>query len=57
METAAYYTEKAAQCRRLAASVTDDLTAERMLELAENFEALAALAAKYVSREDNEKAD
>jgi hypothetical protein len=52
--SAAYFTEKAAQCRRLAASVTDDLAAEKLLELAEKYEVLAA---KCASREDSEKAD
>jgi hypothetical protein len=54
METAAYYTEKAARCRRLAAAVTDDLMAEKLLELAKKYEALAA---KCAAREDSEKAD
>jgi hypothetical protein len=54
METAAYYTEKAARCRRLAAAVTDDLTAEKLLELAEKYEALAA---EHATREDSEKED
>jgi hypothetical protein len=54
MATAAYYTEKAARCRRLAASVTDDLAAEKLVELAEKYEALAA---KCASRGDSEKED
>jgi hypothetical protein len=54
METAAYYTEKAAQCRRFAAAVTDDLTVEKLLELAEKYKALAAECA---AREKSEKAD
>jgi hypothetical protein len=54
MEAAAYYTEKAARCRRLAAAVTDDLIAEKLSELAERYEALAA---KCAEREDSEKED
>ena len=37
-----YFREKAAQCRRLAANIVGDPTAEALLRLAEEFEAKAA---------------
>jgi hypothetical protein len=37
-----YFHEKAAQCRRLAANIVGDPTAEALLRLAEEFEAKAA---------------
>jgi pantoate kinase len=39
----AYFREKAEQCRRMAANITGDPTAEALLRLAEEFEAKAAL--------------
>jgi hypothetical protein len=54
MESAAYYIEKAAQCRRLAAGLNDDRAVKALWALAEKFEALAAKAA---AREDGEKAE
>ena len=47
VETAEYFLEKAAQCRRLAASISDDKATEALLKLAEEFEAKAAA---YVAR-------
>jgi hypothetical protein len=44
METAAYFVEKAAQCRRLAAAIPGDNTAEALIKLAKEFEANAAAA-------------
>jgi hypothetical protein len=38
----AYFREKAAQCRRLAANIVGDPTAEALLRLAKEFEAKAA---------------
>ena len=43
MPLIAYFREKAAQCRRLAANIAGDPTAEALLRLAEEFEAKAAL--------------
>jgi hypothetical protein len=37
-----YFRDKAAQCRRLAANIVGDPTAEALLSLAEEFEAKAA---------------
>jgi len=48
MDTAAYFTEKATQCRRLAMSVTDDRAEKVLLALAEKY---AALAAECAARE------
>jgi hypothetical protein len=42
MEDAAYFLEKAAQCRRLAASITDDAARDALTKLAEEFDAKAA---------------
>jgi hypothetical protein len=42
VEKAKYFLEKAAQCRRLAASIADDKASEALLKLAEEFEARAA---------------
>jgi hypothetical protein len=39
---AKYFRDKAAQCRRLAANIVGDPTAEALLRLAEEFEAKAA---------------
>jgi hypothetical protein len=39
----AYFREKAQQCRRMAANITGDPTAEALLRLAEEFDAKAAL--------------
>src|SRR5258708_2267063 len=44
MDASAYFTEKAAQCRRLATSVTDDRAAKALLALAEKYEARAEYA-------------
>jgi hypothetical protein len=41
METVAYLLEKAAQCRRLAAAIPGDNTAEALIELAKEYEAKA----------------
>jgi len=38
-----YFHEKAAQCRRLAANLSGDLTARALLKLADEFEVKAAL--------------
>jgi len=54
MDTAAYLTEKATQCRRLAAAVNDDRTVEVLLALAEKFERRAT---ECTAREGSEKAD
>ena len=54
MDIAAYLTEKATQCRRLAAAVNDDRTVEVLLALAEKFERRAA---ECTARESSEKAD
>jgi hypothetical protein len=48
VENAEYFLEKAAQCRRLAASIDDEKASEALLKLAEEFEAKAAA---YVARE------
>jgi hypothetical protein len=53
MDTAAYLTEKATQCRRLAAAVNDDRAVEVLLALAEKFETRA----ERTAREGSEKAD
>jgi len=42
MPLIAYFREKAAQCRRLAANIAGDPTAEALLRLAEEFDAKAA---------------
>jgi hypothetical protein len=42
MENAAYYLEKVAQCRRLAASIADDAARDALIKLAEEFEVKAA---------------
>jgi hypothetical protein len=42
VENAKYFLEKAAQCRRLAASIADDKASGALLTLAEEFEARAA---------------
>ena len=42
MALIAYFREKAAQCRRLAANIPGDPTAEALLRLGEEFEARAA---------------
>jgi hypothetical protein len=47
METAAYFLEKAAQCRRLADSLTDERAVDALLKLADEFEAKASA---YVAR-------
>jgi hypothetical protein len=39
VENAEYFLEKAAQCRRLAASIADDKAIEALLKLAEELEA------------------
>jgi hypothetical protein len=48
MEDAAYFLEKAAQCRSLAASITDDAARDALTKLAEEFDAKAAA---YVAHE------
>jgi hypothetical protein len=48
VESAQYSLEKAAQCRRLAASIGDDKATHALLKLAEEFEAKAGA---YVARE------
>jgi hypothetical protein len=48
METAAYFLEKAAQCRRLAANIVGDRSHDGLIKLAEEFEAKAAA---YTARE------
>jgi hypothetical protein len=48
MESASFYTEKAAQCRRLAASITDDRAVKVLSAMAEEFEELAG---NYAARE------
>jgi hypothetical protein len=45
MDTAAYFIEKATQCRRLAVAVNDDCAAEVLLALAESYDMRAAEAA------------
>jgi hypothetical protein len=54
MDTAAYFIEKATQCRRLSAAVIDDRAVQVLLALAEKYEDLAAESA---AREDGKKAD
>ena len=54
MDTAVYLTEKATQCRRLAAAVNADRTVEVLLALAEKFETRAT---EHTAREASEKAD
>jgi hypothetical protein len=54
MDTAAFFTENAAQCRRLAAAAIDYHAAEALLARAEEFEAQAAECAAH---EDSEKTD
>jgi hypothetical protein len=53
MATVSFFTEKAAQCRRLAASINDDRAAKALSAMAEEFEELAADCA---TRDDSEKA-
>jgi hypothetical protein len=53
MESASFYTEKAAHCRRLAEAVNDDRAAAALSALAEELETLAAECA---AREGSEKA-
>lgn len=48
MESAAYFLEKAAQCRRLAANIVGDSAHDGLIKLAEEFEAKAAA---YTARE------
>jgi len=48
VETAAYFLEKAAQCRRLAANIVGDCSHHGLIKLAEEFEAKAAA---YAARE------
>jgi hypothetical protein len=45
MNTAAYFAEKAAQCRRLAAAIDDDHATVARSAMAEEFESLAAESA------------
>jgi hypothetical protein len=54
MATGSFYTQKATQCRRLAASIVDDRAAQVLSAMAEKFETLAA---EDAARGDNEKAD
>jgi hypothetical protein len=42
MQGARYYREQAGRCRRLAAGIRGDPVAERLLAMAEEFDALAA---------------
>jgi hypothetical protein len=49
-----YFRKKAAQCRRLAANIVGDPTAEALLRLAEEFEAKAAA---QVARERDDLAN
>jgi hypothetical protein len=54
MATVSFFTEKAAQCRRLAASINDDRAAKALSAMAEEFEELAA---DCTIHDDSEQAD